>query len=291
MPRRKGAIHDLAWSLHGPSGGPNLLLMIWVFADESQDGNKQHVMTMAGLLGLEANWDALSTEWGDALEKAGVDVFHAADCANGGGKFRGWDTDRKESLQRPLIDIITDAKHGLLGYSCSIPIPHYSPLRTRFRRLIAFGKRSRMSGPLDDPWLLVLQGLVIDVCMDPQLRSAATGNHKIGFVFDQHELKSRGNAVYSLFSRSDLCKDLLMRGAAFRDRAEIKPLQAADLFAYEVYRYTHHTLLEGHPERWQHAALRPIMATENFVPAENLEGFVKAGEAIMAKRLKEKGDQ
>jgi hypothetical protein len=133
-------------------------------------------------------------------------VFHAADCEKAKGEYHGWGEDRIGSFQRRLIGLITREDYAMLGYAVTIPVASHATLRARIRRFIRFDKGSPINGPLDDPWVLTLQFLVVSVCEDPQT-IALPPEEQIGFVFDRHHLSAHESAIYSATTRIKKYKD------------------------------------------------------------------------------------
>lgn len=245
--------------------------MLYVCADESHDEQRQHVLSMAGLLASRKAWDDWAEAWQGTLNKENVSVFHAADCDAGYGEFDGWDRARIEALQERLIAITVLS--NVWGYSVSIPIDPHQSLRSRIRRLIRFDRRSAVNGPLDDPWFMCVQLLPVTVCEDPWTAQLPP-HEQIGFVFDQHHLAARGRAIYLSVAKTERYRNRLA-GVAFKDKAKIKSLQAADLLAYETFRRFHDA-----PDRWQYKALSSIVRAAAFVEQATLEEMVSKAEAI-----------
>jgi hypothetical protein len=252
--------------------------MLYVFADESHDEKRQQVLTMAGLMGSKSTWNTWTMGWSSVLAVEHVSVFHAADCDGAHGEFKDWERDRIESLQHKLITLTNDRNSGLRGYSVSIPIPPHESLRSRIRRFLTFAKRSPYSGPLDDPYFFALGFLVTTVADEPDVPTLPA-EEKIGFVFDQHQLEGRGKAIYWATRAVEDFKERLA-GVAFRDKARVVQLQAADLLAYETYRHWAN-VARGLPDRWQYTAIRRIVRAEIMLTASDLEKLVQIGEAAM----------
>lgn len=268
-------MRDLAFWLHGPTGGFDLLLMLRVLADESHDERQERVMTFAGLLASSGNWTKFWEAWAGALMEPqfGVRPFHAADCDSAQGDFAGWDAERVEALQRRLIALVVSPEFNIVGYSISFPLGPYADLRDVVRSFyyIPSGDTGGVSGRLDDPWFVGMSTLIAAIIDDP--RPIIPPNEKVGFVFDRHHLKARGEVIYNVLADEGHPR-LEVGGIAFEDKSVLVPLQAADLFAYETFRYRHDTGLDGRPERWQHRELRPMMAASFWVDQPGLEAII-----------------
>jgi hypothetical protein len=246
------------------------------FGDESHDSKRELVMTMAGLLAPRANWSQLWVKWKDALAADGVTVFHAAECEGGQREFKGWSRDRINRFQQTLIDLIVDPVHDAIGYSVSLALGPYRDLTPRLRAILKFPKGLSVSGPLYDPYFILYQHLVEIACTEAYIAKLPR-DEGIGFTFDRHNFWMRAKGVAeTTFALRDFGHRI--RGAGFMDKAKIAPLQAADLLAYETYRYEAETHLGSKPARWQYTALKARIGKSVFWDRDYLESLVALNE-------------
>ncbi len=74
--------------------------MLWGFFDESGEHEpddapaeirgKVKKLTIAGCWASYERWQAFSMDWSDALERAGIRMFHMADFEAYQGEFKEW---------------------------------------------------------------------------------------------------------------------------------------------------------------------------------------------------------
>lgn len=278
----------VAWDVHETVGGVQFMLMLRVMADESHDSKRGSVITMAGLLASSAVWERFWVDWQTALDDAGLSgrTFHSADCANGAGVFARWPAPQREALQRRLLATVVDPAHGLIGYSATMSLQGHQRLRPRFKPLMTLPPEGAISGALDDPWFFVLQALVLSLVRD--LARFPQGE-KVGFIFDRHHLSARGRVIYSAIAMWPKSEARLEGGVAFQDKAKMVPLQAADLFAYETFRYFNDTHLGGHPERWQHKEMRKVVQFAHYLDADALSKMLAQYEPVVIANRQARG--
>lgn len=278
-------LDELALWLCGPNGGSAPLLMLRVLADESHDDRRERVMTFGGLIAPKDQWASFWFAWASVLNEPefGVRGFHAADCEKGEGLFRGWERPRIEALQQRLIGLITSSEYGIKGYAVSFPIGAHAAQRDVLKTF-AFLDGGSVNGPLDDPWFFGFLSLIVAVVDDP--RPFIPAGEQVGFFFDRHHLQARGEAIYSAMESAGVGGGRLKKGGvAFEDREHAVPLQAADLFAYEVFRYRLDTGLDHRPERWHHKSLRSITALSSWIDEQGLIDIVGGAKSTFLKAV------
>lgn len=249
--------------------------MLRFVADESHDRERNRVMAFAGMLTTAALWAEVGKAWNDVLRapEFGVNVFHASACENAvrGSPFEGWAVERRAGLQRRLIDLLLKPEYRIVAYAVGFPLDHYAALRPALKEFMYFPHGGK-SGALDDPWFAGLIGLISIVVLDPLPIIPPSG--KVEFVFDRHTLGDRGKAVHDALEGADNYRRIAKGRVAFENKADVISLQAADLFAYESFRYWQDTGLDSKPERWQYTALRKLIRKDGWIPKEGLEQIV-----------------
>jgi hypothetical protein len=173
---------------------------------------------MGGLVASPKQWARLTRDWQKILQDVNLTDFHAADCANGGGAFLGWEKSDRDKLFIRFVDLTKRAVSYRVWTAVVMDDYHsiFNDAKEKFPySLCALGCASRLR------WLAMRRG----------------ADFAIPYVFDQGE---KGKWAFAVFNRI-LAKrngDMFRMGALSKgDRLKIPPLQAADLHAYEVYRY------------------------------------------------------
>jgi hypothetical protein len=274
------ALEHASWALHGLGGGARLLLMLHTFADESHDSARADVLTVAGVLAPRHVWDEVWRRWAEVVKREQITAFHATDCETANGEFKGWSRPRIEALQRELIAIAIHPAYELAAWSCSVSLPGYEKVRPRMKYL-HFPSGLSVSGPLDDPYFILFQFFVQGIATD-NIVTELPAEERVGFTFDQHHLATRASAVYEAMQIArDKFKHRL-GGVSFLNKAEFVPLQVADLFAYETYRYMSESRSGKRPTRWQYTALKHRIEKADYYDLGFLERMAEQNEAKVA---------
>jgi hypothetical protein len=258
--------------------------MLHVFGDESHDARRRRVLSLAGLLAPREAWARFWISWGEVIELAGITTFHAADCENTRGEFARWTRTQVEGLQRTLIQLITDPAYGILGYSCSLDLGHYNRLRPRlraFRRFPTVIAKLGISGSLEDPYFILFQHLVERVAKE-QYVTELPADERVGFAFDRHHLEARAKTVYHAMQHFKPEYGHRLGGATFDDKVKVKPLQAADMLAYETFRRADDLRSGIKGERWQFTELVKIVREGHYFDAAYLDHLVEMNENKVA---------
>ncbi len=102
------------------------------------------------------------------------------------------------------------------------------------------------------------------------------GDERVGFVFDRRrDLEGRAKPMYdSLRDNPDFRQRHRLGAIAFDDRIRVKPLQAADVLAYEAYRRME-DLREGRPKRWQWERLQRSVIESPIIGRDNLLALIE----------------
>jgi hypothetical protein len=78
--------------------------VIKVAMDESGVDDNTSVITVAGYVARPKMWRDWTKRWN--IAKRPIRVFHAADCANFHGEFKGWAAERRDPLVIQLLDVM-----------------------------------------------------------------------------------------------------------------------------------------------------------------------------------------
>ncbi len=230
--------------------------MLSVYLDDSGSHDESTVCVLAGAVSPPDRWERLTRLWVSVLAAFGVTDFHASDCANGGGSFRGWAADRRYDL--------------------------YGRLARITRRHVAF--RTWVAVFMDDYRANFLrekrESLPISICAmgcASRLRPLALGRDiYIPYVFDHAPKAGRIYRVFEDLIRQGK-RDFYRMGMLSKGvRVASPPLQAADLIAYETHRYFSDQLA-GH--RHRRSAFEEILHIKDiggdFMGAEKLGMLVR----------------
>jgi hypothetical protein len=261
-------LEHLLWITHGPYGSVRPLLMLTAYLDESQDSKRERFLVVAGFLAPADVWAPFWKEWDEALTDEDIPAFHAKDCEHGKSHFEGFSPERRAEIQRRFIGIIT-AHPGLLGHGTAIELPAYEELRPELRRFFQIVPGGPVSGDTSDPYFFAWQLTIQLIAKLPWVEDLPS-EERIAFVFDQNDFKGR---ALDSFAGLRHARRVLYRHRlgtiAFDDHRIIKPLQAADILAYELFRFAEDQT-GGRPPRWQFEELRKHIKLVQIYDRESL---------------------
>jgi hypothetical protein len=204
------------------------VLMVQAFFDESGTHDGAIVTCVAGYLFEPDQCLRFDDEWREALAAAGLKYFHMEECAHGVAQFKGWPKPKRVEIQTKLIGIIK--RRAAIGVVVSVCQQDYAT--------VAAPGLSQAGGA----YVLCLMWCLAGV-------SAWVNRHNfqgsIAYFFEAgHRLQSHANrAMNSLASNPILSAQSRYGGHAFlpKDLAEpdkrlVRPLQAADLLAWQWHK-------------------------------------------------------
>jgi len=203
--------------------------MLSAYFDDSGTRPGANITLLAGLFGNPHQWEHFSGLLQQALDaplggaKPRLQRFHMFDCYGGRKEFTGWVRSEAEDFALELGDIIF--KCGLWGGATVVTA------RAGDQR--AAGDRPSDPGDAEAGAVRNSFHLALDWA-----RKQATYDREIAFVFeDRPERKKEYETAYAAFSDSARAANTLPLPASltFANAAKELPLQAADLFAWEVH--------------------------------------------------------
>jgi Protein of unknown function (DUF3800) len=196
--------------------------VIRLYFDESgeflRDGTLRR-LTLGGCAATVESWGSFNGKWRAALDAEGVGTFHMTYLEASEKEFRGWDRDRKDNLLDKLLSIMNEHIPIYTGFA------NY-PFRMRERKLTRASidrliARSfiKCAGELD--WGLD-EGELDD---------------GVSIVFARHPEFSEVNVIKYF---NTINKDETLKSCSVASPHDVLPLQAADLFAYEMMQHGKH---------------------------------------------------
>lgn len=200
--------------------------MITAYFDETghADDPTLHFVGMAGFVAPSTAWISLESEWQDTLEKAGLrEAFHMKDFAHRAGQFTEWkgQEEKRRLLFGRLIEIIRETNAKPIGAAVSL----------RDYETLTEDQRSQFR----DPYYLVFQictrGAADRAVFEPPDERVA-----VVYAFNGEYGTNKGGQAEKLWQaiRENYANGVRLGSYASRLPGEVCPLQAADLFAYEL---------------------------------------------------------
>lgn len=216
------------------------LAMFSVYFDESGTHQKSNIWVLAGLVAPPSQWQRLAAEWQKVLDDEKLPYFHATECNAGAGIFKGWERERREKIALRLAKIIRRRVHWRTW--AALALNHPSPLFFDPRRIVPYPACALAC-------TYKLRALAIEKRPDTRVNYVfASGGKGSGVVF--HGL----GKIIGTKKQEDLRIGTLSTDTP----KNLIPLQAADLHAYEIYRYFSDQMLGQKEIRSHLAELLPI---------------------------------
>jgi hypothetical protein len=204
--------------------------MLTSYLDDSGTHDDAEIVLWAGLSANQFQWDALIDAWRKTLAapcpgKEPISRFHMTDCYNSRGEFAGWKRHETDYLASHFCDIII--KNGIYGYA-------FATSRKDWDQLITGDLRTLLGDS---------EGFCVRNCyvrITQWAREKANYDPSLAFVFDSRPHREAENSllfsIYKKFSE-DNKEGPALANLAFSSSKERLPLQAADLFAWEIYQH------------------------------------------------------
>lgn len=222
--------------------------MLEAYFDESGSHGDSAICTLAGYFGGERHWKRFDSEWRAILKQYGISEFHAKKFwardkqAKLVGEYKNWDNEKAQRFLSELLTIISS--HRIYPIGASVVMAEWGKLSHDERRFATGGIYERhkfitSGAPNKTYFLPFLFGIqkVCDYCND---------GHRVHFFFDRNDPYS-GYALeyYKLVAEQKLKCSPKLGDIDFPASISATPIQAADLLAYQVYRYAKEKLAKN----------------------------------------------
>jgi hypothetical protein len=212
------------------------------YFDESGTHKQSETVAVAGYISTPDLWEKLDVEWREALHDFHIDFFHMTDFEARQEQFAGWNDHKHRACLNALIDITN--RHVVASIGTTIPVSDYQAAFTKKAHDFvggAYGVAAmRCFKEVADMFNLIgVHGQVAYV-----FEKGAKGRNQIEKAFGWLKRDPGSKARYRLLSLD------------FEEKRKCCPLQAADIVAYELYKYLPTFLKKsGRPTRYVLKAL------------------------------------
>jgi hypothetical protein len=233
------------------------------YYDDSGTHDDSDVVVWAGLFGNKYQWAALDDAWAEALKPTppncrSLTHFHMTRCYNGSGEFAGneqyerWPRPEREKLAKELRRIIN--ANMMWGIAIGVDRKSWDRLVTGDRRRLwgdAEGWAIRTSINQGKDWAIARR--------DQSDRDLAMffDNRRIGEVSAVHKTWSENRPLNLLMYHPN------MLPVGFSVMSKTRPIQAADLFAWEHYQHCKDIFLDGAGDIPQREQFKELVQTAN----------------------------
>jgi hypothetical protein len=244
-------------------------MTVQAFFDDSGNEPTSPIFVLAGFITTNQRWAAFSDEWQLALEEPPrLEYFKMAEAEHFRGQFskrKGWTNENRDARLITLANIV--AKYAIVRVHASI-------LHSSFHQWIKSIRNPTRNSAQDNPYFALFQ-LIVQIVS--ALRVRAFNNDPCEIVFDEQGSmgadaiyfweKFRRNPAATASETADLFHGYFDNPPIFRDEKKCLPLQASDLYAWQLRRRFVET--DGLPRS-------PLLALEKI---ESL-GFDLSDEAV-----------
>jgi hypothetical protein len=204
-----------------------------VYFDDSGTHQESSIAVGAAFVSTVEQWKEFSRNWEEVKEKEGFKVFHMAEFAANHGEFEKWDNAKRRRVLNRLCNIIRIRTQG--GWATSVTKKAYDqvivePFREWAGRFHYTFCVRQCAGKV------------------AKWRERQKPPASLRYVFDR---MSRGKGeIMSVLDRAIRGSEIESKttgikplsGYAFDDKAEVLPIQAADIYAWTMLQRMHHRL-------------------------------------------------
>jgi hypothetical protein len=211
--------------------------MLTACFDASGHESDQRFLTVAGFISSTEDWAEFSARWTDRLKRDAIECFHAVECEHNHGEFYGWKNKQEEKsrLKEDLLDIIQSCTHRLFASTVEIAALNKelsSETRAKYNlRAYALGGRTCAAR--------VREWSISWAC-----------KYVPSLIFEDGDLGKEELEIRLIedgFARPIFLPKRDRQGKDGQFVPGHVPLQAADLFAYEMFR----SVKSGTDDRWE----------------------------------------
>jgi hypothetical protein len=240
--------------------------MLVAYLDETGHSRDTDHVGMAGLIGGDDAWPAFDAAWAAALLRAGVRSLHMRQLAHFRGEYQAWSGDDRETRRRGLL---SDALAAIRGVRPTV-LGAVMPMR------VWRGLTDRQRRALLDPYFVCLQE-----CLTSTALLALRAGQRVRVVFSRNtEFAAKATLLWRVMRADPLFSPAVDESLVFGSADEVKPLQAADLVAYEALQAARGAARGVASARWPWLQLRKLPSTLTLIDEEVATQRCPAEEAL-----------
>jgi len=241
--------HPFSWPIaeFARSIGAKHLAMLVGYFDDSGTHAGSSVCMLAGLISSTDHWDRFEHDWKARLltrRDQGITWFHAFDCEHGFNEFKSTDRPLRESFAFGLSNVICKYADGIVGLSSAVRRDDWDMHAPEFLK-----ERCRY-----EPY-----NFVVEHCLQQIAKWSIdqVNGEPVALVFARRrESDAVSEAIHSTYRNGETYQLPGLGALALANPRLVVQLQAADLFAYEIFQYAKSYVGPDTP-------MRPVL--ENFV--------------------------
>jgi hypothetical protein len=198
--------------------------MLTAYFDDSGTHEGSNVILAAGFIGSVEEWTRFDPAWRARLESEGLTNFHMTDCVVGKNQFATWREARR--------DLLIDDLSALLGSSDLLGIN--AVVHRADWESVVLGEFPDVVDVVDSPYYCVMSACIQQAILHMKGRYGA-GEHIAIIYDDRPQDTTRQRNLPNLYEAHPFWGPSIV-SISPGSSVKLPPLQAADLFANELYR-------------------------------------------------------
>lgn len=196
-------------------------------------------LCLAGLVAREAAWKRFDEEWRAVCAEEGISLpFHMADFAGFRGQFKGWTEEKRIQALGRLVQAVKHAHAIPIGSVVSV------------KDFNAF--EATLKDGMKDPYFMAFQPLTFHMAVAASMEEPIGG--PVAMIYAHHPEHSDGlgntEELWEALRRHNPIVALFMESYVCGEQKEHTPLQAADIWAYELGHHFEVIRPAGRTPRW-----------------------------------------
>lgn len=243
------------------------IFMLEGYIDDSGSEPTDPVCVLGGFFTTAKLWIEFMQEWNTVLaENPSIGYFKAWEAESRDNEFKGWTVEDRDKKVLALVDVICNPRFELRNIDCVIGWQNYKA---------ATRGRLRFTRTTDNPYFWAYYKTMLLAASYQRVQGI---KNKVDFVFDIQGKLGRATRRWHEHFHKMLPKDLQDRigiDPAFKDDKEVVALQAADLYAWQVHRFTaDQFVLKGIPMREPLTRMLELNGPSSQLTRDDLELLV-----------------
>jgi hypothetical protein len=238
--------------------GTKSIAMLEVYFDESGIHRGSSNLVVAGVVATSKNWIKFEKRWSRILRDFDINVFHASALESSKEEFKGWDRNKIIALQKRLIETMKSRVE--LYVSHGVKIQEFERIKKKFSHIDI------------SPYQLCCEQCVTAIS---KWAKEAPDRKPFALFFEQgNKAMSETMELYNEVPTSRWLRDKWgISKIAYADKYDTVPLQAADMLAYEFYKFHDNSIKR--PDIPLRKSIKEIMTNKPVIGIMNNEKTIE----------------
>lgn len=226
-----------------PTSEPKILVMLSAYFDASYTERGKPLVVIGGCVARASRWKTFQVEWQEMLDQEGLQFFHMTDCGAYQGPYTNWNKEKHDHFMKKVTAIIS--RRIELAVSRAVLVEDFDWALPKNRNLTGYNSFTFCA-------IQSLQGIA-------QWANRHNIEGPIAYIFEggdgqDHELLALKNHIEESEDRMRLFRwsGLHIVPKIMNDKVPpfpLTPLQAADVWAFEIRKEMENFHIPGQPLR------------------------------------------